>query len=93
MEEEEQPEEPAPTAKEAQDALRILIEYSEGQDALTTGHIQALERLQTAFEAIQAQSQQQKSNYLAHWLGCCGGTKPRQRRRMLEDSDDDGTSK
>ncbi|OAF54727.1 hypothetical protein VC83_08989 [Pseudogymnoascus destructans] len=52
-------EQPATTAKEAQDALQILTEYSEGQDALTMGHIRALEQLQTAFEAIQAQSQQQ----------------------------------
>lgn len=65
-EEEEQPEQPAPTAKEAQHALQVLIDYSERQDALTTGHIRALERLQAAFEAIKAKSQQQAT--LDRWI-------------------------
>jgi hypothetical protein len=63
---EEQSEQVTRTAKEAQEALQILIEYAEGQDALSSNHMRALERLEMAIEGIQVQSQQQST--LDSWI-------------------------
>lgn len=65
-EEEEQNEQYIHTAKEAYDALQVLINYTEGQGSLTSDYLRGLERLETAIKGIQEQAKLQST--LDPWL-------------------------
>jgi hypothetical protein len=57
----EQSEQPVRTVQEAQQALQIMIEYTEDQDALQAEYLRALERLEAAIGAIRINSQTQST--------------------------------
>jgi hypothetical protein len=59
-------EQPLRTAKEAQAALKVLIEYTESQDSLSTAYLRSLERLETEIGSLQEQSKVQSS--LDRWI-------------------------
>ena len=65
-EEEEQLEQYSHSAKEAYDALQILINYTESQDSVASDHLRGLERLETIIKGLQEQSKQQST--LDNWL-------------------------
>lgn len=65
-EEEEQPEEYIYTAKEAFDAVQVLINYTEHQDSLTPDYLRVLERLETVVKGLQEQGRQQST--LDGWI-------------------------
>jgi DDE superfamily endonuclease/Fission yeast centromere protein N-terminal domain/Tc5 transposase DNA-binding domain len=65
-EEEDQLEESLYTAKEAFDAVQVLIEYAECQDSLSPDYLRLLERLETAVKELQEQGRQQGT--LDGWL-------------------------
>ena len=65
-EEEGQPTQPQYTAKEAHEALQVIINYTESQDALNTDHLRNLERLESAIESLRRQARQQTS--LDNWI-------------------------
>jgi hypothetical protein len=58
-EEDEQPGEYIYTAKEAYNAVQVLINYTEHQDSLTADYLRVLERLETAVKGLQEQGRQQ----------------------------------
>ncbi|OAF54451.1 hypothetical protein VC83_09234 [Pseudogymnoascus destructans] len=67
-EQEEEPEtkEAVYSASDARNALKVLIEYMECQDALQADHLRALERLEGEIEAIQLNSLVQET--LDKWI-------------------------
>jgi hypothetical protein len=52
---------PSRTMQEAQDAIKILFEYMEGQDELQVEYLRALERLEAALEKLRVSSQTQST--------------------------------
>lgn len=65
-EEDGQSTQPQYTAKEAHEALQVIINYTESQDALNTDHLRSLERLESAIESLRRQARQQTS--LDGWI-------------------------
>jgi DDE superfamily endonuclease/Tc5 transposase DNA-binding domain len=65
-EEEEQPVKPVYSVSDALQALHLLIEFTEGQESLSTAYLRALERLESVIEGIQQGSLVQ--NTLDSWL-------------------------
>lgn len=54
--EDEQIAQPVYSVLDAKQALQILIEFTEGQDSLSTNYLRALERLESEIEGIQEAS-------------------------------------
>jgi hypothetical protein len=55
-EESEQPEKPMPTIKAAREAIQVLIDFAESQDALPTAHLRAMEGLEQELDNLHVKS-------------------------------------
>jgi hypothetical protein len=52
----EQPEKPMPTIQAAREAIQVLIDFAESQDALPTAHLRAMERLEQELDNLHEKS-------------------------------------
>lgn len=55
-EESEQPVKPMLTIKAAREAIQVLIDFAESQDALPTAHLRAMERLEQELDNLHVKS-------------------------------------
>jgi hypothetical protein len=65
-EEDAQPDQPVHTLQDAQQAIQVLIDYTETQEALQADHLRALEQLEAAINTISLNSQVQST--LDRWI-------------------------